>query len=130
MIDWCVDCADVGCIFTKHRDKSHRDFAFMFIRTMKDALSVSIESEFFERETAKDGGWSDTFILHENFYKTFIESAIIGWIIGKRWFKKSYWAFMKHMIDDAWPNMKYWSDYKMKVEIDKDGCVRFKFIKK
>lgn len=130
MIDWCIQCADTGCVLTKHKDESHRDFAYMFIRIMKDALSVSIEPEFFERETTKDSGRSDTFILHEKFYGAFIKDQWISQIIGKRWFKKSYWAFMKHMIDDAWPNMKYWTDYKMKVEIDKYGCVRFIFNKK
>lgn len=130
MIDWCIQCADAGCVLAKKKNIKYRLFAYAFTRIMKDALSIATESEFFERETAKDGGWSDTFILHENFYKTFIESATIGQIIGKRWFKKSYWAFMKHMIDDAWPNMKYWSDYKMNVEIDKYGCVLFIFSKK
>lgn len=130
MIDWCIQCADAGCVLTGHKDFKHRDFAYMFVRIMKDALSVSIEPEFFERETAKDGKWSDTFALHEKFYGAFIKDQWIGQIIGKRWFKKSYWTFMKHMIDEAWPNMKYLSDYKMKVEIDKNGCVRFKFSKK
>lgn len=127
MIDWCIDCADAGCIFTKHRDFKHRDFAYMFVRVMKDALLASTESEFFGKEN--DSG-SDTFILHAKFYKTFIESAAIGQIIGKRWFKKSYWAFMKHMIDDACPSMKYWTDYKMKVEASKDGSVKFIFSEK
>lgn len=130
MIDWCVKCADMGCFMTRHKDMKHRLFTYSFMRIMKDALVANQESSYFNR-LKRDDKWLDIFVLDAKFYKSFIQYEIpIGQIIGKCWFKKSYWSFMHHMIDEAYPEMRYWADYKMDVDVGEEGNVMFLFSKK
>lgn len=125
MIDWCIQCADAGCILTNHKDTKHRLFAYVFVRIMKDALIEHKETTFFE-----ELGNTHIWCLDNKFYKEYIMDEPIGFILNRLWFKKSYWSFMRHVISESVMDVDFWNDYKFKVTIEDDGEVYFFFGKK
>lgn len=132
MIDWCVSCADAGCILANQRDMKHRAFAYIFVRIMKDVVE---KGDYFYRFKNPNGTATNIWHLSEKFYKDFIENEVVGQLIGKRWFKKSYWKFMRHLIEESEPNMiRGMYNFKVMVFKDKDneiyGSVNFLFGKK
>lgn len=128
MIDWCIHCADAGCITTKHKDRLHRLFAYVFVRIMKDALIENDEEFFFEKfDDKKESDKQITYVLKSRFYNLFIYDEPIGMILGKLWFRKSCWSFMRHMITDSVTVVDLWNDYNFKVNIDKSGEIHFVF---
>lgn len=130
MIDWCVQCADAGCILSHHKDKKHRMFAYIFVRIMKDALAICQESVLLKRLRNDDETYTTVWVLDERFYKNFIYKEPVGEIIGKFWFKKSYWSFMRHMIAESRTDIDLWNSYKFKVYILDNGEVHFEFTDK
>lgn len=66
---------------------------------MKDALTMHQESVLLKRLYDNNGNLTNVWALDEKFYKDFIYKEPVGEIIGKFWFKKSYWSFMRHMIE-------------------------------
>lgn len=129
MIDWCMQCADVGCFRTKHKDLKHRMFAYVFVRIVKDALLQCSENTFFKRVPSKDNH-KDIYILDEKFYNEYVLYEVVGYITENIWLKKSYWSFMRHMIADSRTDVNLWRDYKFNVNVFENGEVRFEFTKK
>lgn len=129
MIDWCVQCADAGCILSHHKDKKHRMFVYIFVRIMKDALAMFQEPVLFQRVLNDDETYTTVWALDKRFYNKFIYKEPVGEIIGKLWFRKSYWSFMRHMIAESVRDIDLWNDYDFRVEFGK-GTVYFMFGRK
>lgn len=72
MIDWCVQCAGAGCILSHHKDKKHRMFAYIFVRIIKDALSMYQEPVLLKRLYNDNDNPTNVWVLDEKFYKSFI----------------------------------------------------------
>lgn len=130
MIDWCVQCADVGCLLSHHKDKKHRMFAYIFVRIMKDVLAMHQESALLKRLYNDNDNPTNVWVLDERFYKSFICKEPVGEIIGKFWFRKSYWSFMRHLIAESVSDINLWNDYSFIVEFGATGTVYFMFGKK
>lgn len=132
MIDWCVSCADAGCILAGHRDMKHRAFAYIFIRIMKDIIE---KGDYFYQFKNLDGTETNIWHLDEKFYKELVENEVVGQFIGKRWFKPSYWKFMQHIIEESELKLiRGMYDFKVQIFKHKDdkiyGSVNFLFGKK
>lgn len=129
MIDWCVQCADAGCILSHHKDKKHRMFAYIFVRIMKDALAMFQEPAMFQRIRNDDETYTTVWVLDKRFYNKFVYKEPVDEIIGKFWFRKSYWSFMRHLIAESVRDINLWNDYNFRVEFGK-GAVYFMFGRK
>lgn len=127
MIDWCVQCADAGCIMTKRKDLKHRMFAYIFVRIMKDALVMYQELNLLKRLRNDDESWTTVWVLDKMFYKNFIFKKSVEQIIGKTWFRKSYWSFMRYMIAENVTDIDLWNDYNFKTVVLKSGEIYFMF---
>lgn len=95
---------------------------------MKDALIENDEEFFFEKfDDKKESDKQITYVLKSRFYNLFIYDEPIGMILGKLWFRKSYWSFMRHMIADSVTAADLWNGYNFKVNTDKSGEIYFVF---
>lgn len=131
-VDWCIACADAGCILTKRKNIKYRLFTYSFIRIMKDVLMNHKENEYFYRLKNQMGidkktTFTNIWILDEKFYQEYIKNTTLEDIVSKVWFNPKYWTFMRHLISDSYTGVNLWKNYTFKVWTSKSGDVYFMF---